>query len=55
MFIRKLTDSIIEVIASGVPVVLFEVDQRHIVKWIWENRPDIIRDIVCADCNEREV
>jgi hypothetical protein len=54
MFIRKLTDNIIEVITSGSPVVLFEYDQRTFVKWIAENRPDIIRDIFCKECPEHK-
>ena len=49
MFITKLTDSIIEITADAKQIVLFELDQRKLVKWMQENRPDIIRDIVCEN------
>ncbi len=55
MFIRTLTDNTIEVITSGRPVVMFELDQRAFVKWIKEHRPDIVRDICCKDCPEHEI
>jgi len=57
MFIRELSDTIIEIMpsASGSPAVLFECDQRAFVKWIKENRMDIIRDIICEDCPKHDV
>lgn len=54
MQLTKLTESITQLTCSGSQIVLFELDLRLFVKWVWLNRPDIIRDIVCLECKEHQ-
>jgi hypothetical protein len=27
-------------------------EQRYVIAWLWNNKPDMIRDIVCEECPE---
>lgn len=32
--------------------LLIESEQRELIKWFKDNKPELIRDIICEDCPE---
>jgi hypothetical protein len=37
---------------NGVDVDLSEEQQKELVKFVWKNKPELIRDIICKNCPE---
>lgn len=35
-------------------VLLTEEEQRELIKFLWENKPNMVREIVCENCPEEK-
>ena len=54
MEIRKslISNGIVLLEPSTSAIGLNEKELRKLILWVWKNKPEIIRDIVCEECPE---